>query len=207
MAKAKRERKEDENVMRSTVGMPQVGGGHIALRQAVSPALQRDEDDDSEVVRQNVLLRNGTTVNADDYDEDVHGPSIEESDDEYLARMRSYPTGREIGRATMPTTIPNLQTFDSTQVPDLTPPVVTTPPAVVAGQPVLTSDEPNSNLVDLRTTAPGRVVNVEEAKAIKEDQEAVRADMTNRAAERRSASQKPSARRAAKHGNGDSKKE
>jgi hypothetical protein len=90
--------------------------------------------DDVDIERTNVLLKNGTTVNIDDYDPTVHGKSVEESDDEYKSRMMSAPSGRPITAAAPRTTIGNLDTFDTTQAAAATP--IPAPVPVVAAKPV-----------------------------------------------------------------------
>lgn len=168
--------------MQTTVGSPQVPAWQP--HRVHSPAYNEDMD----IVRQNVLLKNGTTVAIDDYNEDVHGPSVQETDDEYRMRMMAQPSGRPGGTAHMPTTLPNLATFNSALLPQLQQPSLTPPPTVIAGQPVATTDEPLEGIINPVTLgAPGRVVTVDEAKALQEDQREADADMANRAAERRTA--------------------
>ncbi len=106
--------------------------------------------EDQPIVRTNVLLRSGTTVSINDYDEEVHGPSVDESDDEYRRRMMSAPDGRAAGLAHPRTTIANLHTFDSTQVAAAQPQQIVPPTIspVAAGLPVITSDEPNPRLIN-----------------------------------------------------------
>jgi len=115
------------------------------LPQPYNPAYAEN----MEITRTNVLLRNGTTVAIDDYEEEVHGKSVEESDEDYRRRMMSQPSGRPMGALAMPTTVANLHTFDSTELPLATPPVVQPVLSIVQGMPVQTSDDPNPNLVDL----------------------------------------------------------
>lgn len=104
------------------------------------------------VARTNVLLRNGTTVAIDDYDEKVHGKKVEETDEAYRHRMSLQPSGRTPGLLHPRTTLPNLHTFDSTQVPvtPVAPVIPPTPaiPASVAGLPVLIADEENHRLLN-----------------------------------------------------------
>ncbi len=107
-------------------------------------------DEDQQIVRTNVLLRNETTVNINEYDPDIHGPMIEETDDEYKRRMSSAPSGRMMGAVHPRTTIPNLHSFDSTQI-SAPPPVVPLPQTIdplQAGMPVVMSEEPNPNLLN-----------------------------------------------------------
>jgi hypothetical protein len=87
------------------------------LTSPVAPTSVRHPayEEDQPVERTNVLLYNGTTVNINDYNEDVHGPSVDESDDEYRMRMASMPSGRALGTLYPTTTLPNLHTFDATQ--------------------------------------------------------------------------------------------
>lgn len=128
----------------------------VVMPTRANPVYAEDQD----IVRTNVLLRSGTTVNINDYDEEVHGPSVEESDDEYRRRMMSAPDGRAAGLAHPRTTIANLHTFDSTQVAAEQPHVISPPMInpVAAGLPVITSEEPNPRLVN-----PGTVATSEQA--------------------------------------------
>lgn len=96
------------------------------------------------VVRQHVLLRNGTTVAIDDYEPAIHGKQVEESDDQYLMRIGSAPNGRPSSNIPM-TTIPNLQSadaqklFDSSRASAAQPITPAIAPAVV-GSPVVTEE-------------------------------------------------------------------
>jgi hypothetical protein len=108
------------------------------------------DNEDEPLERTNVLLRNGTTVSIAEYDEEVHGPAIEETDDDYRTRMKSQPSGRLTTGFHARTTIPNLHTFDSTQVAaeialPVLPPVIATFPSKA----VVTTDEPNKKLVPM----------------------------------------------------------
>jgi hypothetical protein len=178
--------------MQFTVGTPQVPAW--SPHRNTSPVY----DDDKKVERQNVLLRNGTTVAIDDYDPDVHGPSVEETDDEYRMRMKSQPTGRPGGTMHAPTTIPNLQTFDSTLVPNLAAAPPTPPPVVLAGSPVMTTEEKNPNLVDAAALAPaGRVLSVEDARHYEEDQREAQSVVAERQSERQNERASKKAKRSA----------
>jgi hypothetical protein len=115
---------------------------------------------DQEVVRHNYLLKNGTTISADDYDEynedDPNRPKIvEETDEEYLRRLASAPSGRPGTPMHPRTTIANLHTYDSTQVQTPPTPVpVPTVGGIIDSKPVMTSDEPNTNLLDPNNRLP-----------------------------------------------------
>lgn len=116
-----------------------------------------DAEEQQEVVRQNYLLKNGTTVSVDDYDETKHD-IVDESDEEYLRRIQSAPNARPAGPMHPRTTIANLHTYDSTQVKQEQAPVHTPPisGAIPDAKPVATSDEPNTNLLDpTKRTASG----------------------------------------------------
>lgn len=65
------------------------------------------------IERQHVLLKNGTTVAIDDYDEKIHGKAQEENDDQYMSRINARPSGQPVAGVTPRTTIPNLRTYDS----------------------------------------------------------------------------------------------
>jgi hypothetical protein len=122
-----------------------------------------DAEEQQEVVRQNYLLKNGTTVSVDDYDEDKHD-IVDETDEEYTRRIHSAPNARMPGPMHPRTTIANLHTYDSTQVQ--TPAAALPPPQVIGtagvaeiSRPVATTDEPNTNLLDpTKRTAAGAMV-------------------------------------------------
>lgn len=80
--------------------------------------------------QQNYLLRSGMgTVSADDYDPDVHGPVVIETEEQYEARISGVkdPSRRPINPVlptapANPTTIQNLHTYDPSQVKAPAPP-------------------------------------------------------------------------------------
>lgn len=120
---------------------------------------QTKADDKDKVVRSHVLLRNGTTVAIDDYDEKVHGKKVEETDDQYNARLAARPSGIAPGMMHPRTTLANLHTYDSTQVPAAVAVVPAPLPAVsplATGMPVATTEEPNTNLLDPTKTVAGQ---------------------------------------------------
>lgn len=119
------------------------------------------------VERTHYLLKNGTTVAIDDYDEKIHGKKVEETDEQYRARIEERARyGRTAGSPMHPrTTIQNLHTYDSTQVQQ---PAAVAQPFPALGGPqvepkaVATEDGPNTNLVD--PTKPGQVPKIEAPK-------------------------------------------
>lgn len=88
---------------------------------------------DGKIVRTHVALKSGNgTVSLEDYDEKVHGKALQETDEQYLARVNSRFNGVAAAAAYPPTTINNLQTIDSAKVvaataPPLPPPVSRAP--------------------------------------------------------------------------------
>lgn len=122
----------------------------MAKRKSAAARRAAADEEQQDVVRQNYLLKNGTTISVDDYDEDTHD-IVEESDEEYLRRLASAPNARPSGLVHARTTIPNLHTYDSTQVPPADVPVIPPPginTVIPDAKPVVTSDDPNTNLLD-----------------------------------------------------------
>lgn len=84
-------------------------------------------------VRQNVLLKSGNgTVAIEDYDEKIHGKAVEETDEQYAARINARKLGASAPHPL--TSLPNLATFDTAA---LTPPVAL-PAVPTVAQPVAT---------------------------------------------------------------------
>lgn len=110
---------------------------------------------DQKVVRQNVLLKSGMgTVSTEDYDPKVHGPAVEETDEQYESRITGrpvLPTTPAPGFVPGRTTIAGLATFDPASVP--------APPAPVAPAPLSTP------VVGQRVAVEGKDEAADKAKA------------------------------------------
>jgi len=103
---------------------------------------------DEKLARTHVLLRNGTTVAKDDYDEKVHGKEQIETDDQYRMRVTGRPSGQPIPSSFPRTTIPGLQTVEPEDAAPKTPAVQAPAPVAAAslGKPVATAEPAKQNV-------------------------------------------------------------
>jgi hypothetical protein len=119
-------------------------GGHmVANPNGAAPGRAGEQ----KIARTHVALRNGMgTVSTDEYDERIHGRALEETDDQYRARVEGRFRAIPAPPVYPPTSIPNLQTFTPVDLP--TPPAPQPANVVSTARPVITTDDVKDGQID-----------------------------------------------------------